>query len=101
MFSRIMGDGRFKYYLYGTEFVLRSDHKALEKLNQGPLKSARIERWMERLTVYILKTQYKEGKSMGHVDALSREFEAEINHVEKGRGTNRGSYHKEACGVNA
>jgi hypothetical protein len=76
----IYGMEKFKYYLYGREFILRTDHKALERLNSGPLKSARIERWSERLQNFAFKVEYRKGESIPHVDALSR-VDREVNEI--------------------
>jgi hypothetical protein len=43
----------FHYYLYGREFILKTDHLALEAFNsKGIVESARISRWMERIANY-------------------------------------------------
>lgn len=39
----------FEYYLYVQEFIVRSDHKALEVLNtKGEIGSDRTYKWIER-----------------------------------------------------
>ncbi|KAI4293480.1 hypothetical protein PAPHI01_2754, partial [Pancytospora philotis] len=78
--AAIWGMENYKYFLYGVPFVLRTDHKALEKLNTGPLKSARIERWSERLQCYDFTVEYRKGETLPHVDALSRNF-AQVNAI--------------------
>ncbi|KAI4293412.1 hypothetical protein PAPHI01_2686 [Pancytospora philotis] len=82
----LWGMEKFRYYLYGTEFLLRTDHKALERLNSGPLKSARIERWIDRLNNFSFKVEYRKGESIPHVDALSRQY-GETNGEVKGETT--------------
>ncbi|KAI4291184.1 hypothetical protein PAPHI01_0458 [Pancytospora philotis] len=79
--AAIWGMESYEYFLYGTEFVLRTDRKALEKLNAGPLKSARIERWSEGLQCHSFTVEYRKGETLPHVDALSRNFE-ETNAIE-------------------
>lgn len=68
----VWGVERFHYFLYGREFELITDHKALETLF-GPKSKpcARIERWVMRLTSYKFKVIYKPGKS-NIADPLSR-----------------------------
>lgn len=63
---------RFHYFLYGLQFELITDHKALETLF-GPKSKpcARIERWVIRLMSYKFKVIYKLGK-MNIADPLSR-----------------------------
>lgn len=44
MLAAILAIEHYKYYLYGREFRLKTDHKALEALNtKGFLESARIQ----------------------------------------------------------
>ena len=63
---------RFHLYVYGTEFVLETDHKPLEFIYSKRSKpSARIERWVLRLQSYCFKVQYKPGKQ-NIADSLSR-----------------------------
>lgn len=68
----VWGVERFHYFLFGREFELITDHKALETLF-GPKSKpcARIERWVMRLTSYKFKVIYKPGKS-NIADPLSR-----------------------------
>lgn len=63
---------RFHYFLFGREFELVTDHKALETLF-GPKSKpcARIERWVIRLMSYKFKVIYKPGKT-NIADPLSR-----------------------------
>ena len=55
---------RLHIYLYGTEFVLYTDHKPLELICNNPKSKppARIERWFLRLQKYIFRVQYRPGK---------------------------------------
>lgn len=73
MLGALWGMEYFKYHLYGREFVLRTDHKALEAFNtKGFLESARAQRWLERLQEFNFRVEYVPGKTIPHVDALSR-----------------------------
>ena len=50
MLGAIWAMEHFQYYLKGREFTLVTDHKALEALNnKNEIKSARIQRWIERI----------------------------------------------------
>lgn len=63
---------RFHFYIFGREFEIVTDHKALETIFSPKAKPcARIERWVLRLQSYRYKVIYKPGKS-NIVDPLSR-----------------------------
>jgi hypothetical protein len=62
----------FKYFLHVTEFTLITDHKALECLNTGEIKSLKIQRLMDRLANLGYEVKYKKGSEIPHVDCLSR-----------------------------
>lgn len=54
---------RFHYFLFGRQFELVTDHKALEILFAPKSKPcARIERWVIRLMAYKFTVVYKPGK---------------------------------------
>lgn len=63
---------RFHVYLYGVEFIIKTDCIALvyavNKANLNP----RIARWVLRLQNYSFKLMHRKGNLMTHVDALSR-----------------------------
>ena len=68
---------KFKYYLLGREFELRTDHKPLlglfGKYKQIPANSnARLVRWSIFLSQFSFDLTYKPGKSNYVADALSR-----------------------------
>lgn len=63
---------RFHFYIFGREFELVTDHKALETIFSPKAKPcARIERWVLRLQSYRYKVIYKPGKT-NIADPLSR-----------------------------
>jgi hypothetical protein len=73
MLAVLWGMEYFDFYLYGREFDVYTDHKALEAWNtKGKLNSARIERWNERLQRYSCNLKYKNPQELEHADALSR-----------------------------
>lgn len=64
---------KFSYYLQGREFLLVTDHKALEELKQKKeFGTARIRRWFEKIEQFQFKVQYRPGKTIVQSDAFSR-----------------------------
>ena len=67
---------QFKYYLYGTEFILQTDHQALLsalKENRGnKTYQSRLTRWVDRLLPFHFAVEHVPGKNMGFDDYLSR-----------------------------
>ena len=63
----------FKQYLYGKEFVARTDHKALTfmKDTKKPI-SPQFQTWMANLSEYNFDLQYRKGEDHGNADGLSR-----------------------------
>ena len=66
----------FKYYLYGSEFILQTDHQAILtalKENTGnKTYQSRLTRWVDRLLPFHFSVEHIPGKNMGFADYLSR-----------------------------
>lgn len=69
----VWGIEHFHLYLFGSEFILTTDHKPLEIIFNNPRSKppARIERWRLRLQPYDFKVEYRPGKG-NPADYLSR-----------------------------
>ena len=68
---------RARHLLLGKKFLLQCDHRPLEFIfhpsrNLPKVTSARILRWALQLAAFDYDIQYVKGKSIPHVDALSR-----------------------------
>ena len=68
---------RFHKYLYGREFLLKTDHKPLLGLLKedqliSPMASGRIQRWALTLANYQYRLQFLPGVRIPHADGLSR-----------------------------
>ena len=68
-----------KYYLWGREFTLITDHAPLKWMARNKDKNARVTRWFLELQDYHFKVEHRPGKSIPHADALSRMYEAEMS----------------------
>ena len=66
----------FWYYVYGKRVILLTDHQALQPLlkrNRAHKQySARLTRWLDRLSHFDVKVQYTAGKNIPLTDYLSR-----------------------------
>jgi hypothetical protein len=62
----------FHHYLYGRNFLLRTDHAALRWLLNFKTPEGQLARWIQKLQQYDFEIQHRRGKSHGNADALSR-----------------------------
>ncbi|GBL58161.1 Retrovirus-related Pol polyprotein from transposon 297 [Araneus ventricosus] len=62
----------FHHYLYGRNFLLRTDHASLRWLLNFKEPEVQIARWIQRLQEYDFEIQHRKGTSHGNADALSR-----------------------------
>ncbi len=82
-------------YLEGSQFpiLVRTDHQPLTWLNTRPVVTARLARWVARLTGYDFRIDYVKGKENGAADALSRRSDMEAiarKEIEKVRSQGQG-----------
>ena len=79
-------------FLYGTKFIIRTDHRALVSLLKSRVLNNRLYRWVLKLQSYDFVVEYHPGKENVVADALSRQFwnsEEEVyleSDVRQGRG---------------
>ena len=71
-----MGVNCFRYFVYGKRVNLLTDHQALQPLlkkNRAHKQySARLTRWLDRLSHFVVNIQYTAGKNIPLTDYLSR-----------------------------
>lgn len=73
---------KFEYHLFGREFELVTDHKAIEQLKlKIEFGSHRIKRWFERLEKFNFKVTYRKGCEMTQADAMSRSVSDVSNEI--------------------
>lgn len=62
----------FRHYLYGTHFIVQSDHKPLKYLYNLKESSAKLTRLRLELAEYVFTIEHIKGKNNVVADALSR-----------------------------
>jgi hypothetical protein len=62
----------FHHFLFGVEFEIITDHRALLWLMKFDGKSERLLRWSMKLQGYKFEIKYRKGKEHSNADALSR-----------------------------
>ena len=62
-------------YLYGTEFVLQTDHESLKYLQRAKFDNQRVMRWSLLLQPYRYRVEYIKGCDNLAADFLSRSVE--------------------------
>ncbi|XP_052768253.1 uncharacterized protein K02A2.6-like [Mya arenaria] len=77
----VFGCKEFHDYLYGTHFIVESDHKPLESIFKKSITEAppRVQRFAIALQKYDFKVVHKPGKTMLISDTLSRLYLPETN----------------------
>ncbi|MCG8032936.1 MAG: DDE-type integrase/transposase/recombinase, partial [Candidatus Thiodiazotropha taylori] len=63
---------RFKHYLLGRRFLIRTDHSALKSLMKTKDPEGQTARWIESLACFDFEIQHRQGKKHTNADALSR-----------------------------
>lgn len=62
----------FRPYIYGNQVQVITDHAALQWLFKQKDPPSRLHRWIYKISDLNLDVKYQSGKSIQHVDALSR-----------------------------
>lgn len=68
----VNGMEHFHQYLYGTRFLVRSDHSALKWLLNFKTPEGQMARWIQKLQQYDFETEHRVGRQHLNADALSR-----------------------------
>ena len=64
----------FQVYLLGRLFVVQTDHRALQWLDQAKDTNSRLCRWSLAMQPYQFKVEHRAGTDNGNADSLSRPF---------------------------
>ena len=74
----------FHHYLYGSHFVIRTDHAALKWLRTIKDPEGQLARWLTRLDQYDFTVQYRPGSAHINADSMSRRpCQAECSHCNR------------------
>jgi hypothetical protein len=68
----VWGIKHFRPYLFGTQFILVTDHASLKWLMSSLDLNTCLMRWSLKLQEYDFDIEYKPGRNHSDVDALSR-----------------------------
>jgi dUTPase len=63
---------KFRYYLTGRRFLLRTDHSSLQWLHNLRDAEGQSARWLEKLAGFDYEVQHRPGVQHGNADGLSR-----------------------------
>ncbi|KAL5698643.1 hypothetical protein ACHQM5_029654 [Ranunculus cassubicifolius] len=66
---------KWRYYLFGRHFVIRTDHQSLKYLLDQRITTLLQQKWLTKLLGYDYEIIYKKGNQNIPADALSRAFE--------------------------
>ena len=72
LLAAIEGIEHFSCYLYGRQFLLRTDHVAIQWLKNFKELTGQLAQWLERLSAYDFIVQHRPGLKHLNADALSR-----------------------------
>ena len=72
MLTLVWATKYFRCYLYGTKFIVRTDHFALTYLRNFADHNNRLLRWSLKLSELHFVVEHRPGTKIAHVDALSR-----------------------------
>ena len=72
MLAVTWGTRHFRCYLYGKQFVLRTDHAALKYMHNVAGNNSRLLRWSLRLSKFDFTIEHRPGTQIRHADAISR-----------------------------
>lgn len=63
---------KFRYYLLGRKFLLKTDHRALPFIFNGAASNTKLARWALRIQEFSFDTVYVKGVENQQADAMSR-----------------------------
>lgn len=80
--SVVWSINQFKSYIYGTSFIVVTDHSCLQWLKSLKSPNNRLTRWSLKLSEYDYIVQYRKGSLNINADFLSRNPSYNVNNIE-------------------
>ncbi|XP_047331390.1 uncharacterized protein LOC124934951 [Impatiens glandulifera] len=77
----LMAVTKWRHYLYGRYFIIRTDHQSLKFLMEQKITTVLQQRWLSKLLGFNYSIIYKRGKTNMAADALSRRESAELTMI--------------------
>jgi len=74
LFAVTQAMAKFRHYLLGHRFLIRTDQRSLKELLTQSLHTPEQQQWLPKFLGYDFEVQYKPGKDNIAADALSRCF---------------------------
>ena len=67
---------KFRHYLLGHHFIIRTDHRSLKEMQIQVIQAPKQQAWLSKLLGFDFTIEYKKGSDNQAADSLSREFMA-------------------------
>ena len=72
LLAAVVFTNQFRPYLFGRQFILRTDHGSLAWLRNFKEPEGQLARWLERLQELDFEIVHRQGRRHSNADALSR-----------------------------
>lgn len=79
MLALVSAVQKWRHYLLGRQFVVRTDHSSLKHLWEQRIHTVAKQKWLTKLLGYDFRIEYKAGKENRVADALSRKLEQDTH----------------------
>ena len=66
---------KWRQYMLGSKFLIRTDHNSLQHLLQQKTLTTEQQKWIKKISTFDMEILHKKGKDNVVVDALSRKDE--------------------------
>jgi len=95
----VFGLKTFKQYVLGRQFVIRTDHAALQWLRKTPEPMGQLARWLTFIEQFDFEVIFRAGAKHGNADGLSRRPDAHQESSLAVRGVTTDETTEDASGI--